>query len=206
MQRALALAHVMKHRQPRLYDDELIIGNVSSKRVGANFYPEGTSVNIIEDLFKLQDRPIKLKLSRREQLELAALAADNVFTNMGARAFAKPGYTGELLEILTPKRYIVTEEAGVGHQVGDYRRLVAEGLVETDRIAARCLETRTLPDGAPADADQLAFYRSLRITIDGIRAMATNLADAAEREALRSDLSDTRRVSRSPSPPCADLS
>lgn len=194
VQRALALAHVMKHRQPRLYDDELIIGNVSSKRVGANFYPEGTSVNIIEDLFKLQDRPIKLKLSRREQLELAALAADNVFTNMGARAFARPGFTGELLEILTPKRYIVTEEAGVGHQVGDYRRLVEEGLVETDRIAARCLDTRTLPDGTPADADQLAFYRSLRITIDGIRAMATNLADAAERDALRTDISDQRRA------------
>lgn len=194
VKRAMALAYVMSHRQPRLYDDELIIGNVTSRRVGANFYPEGTSVNIVEDLLKLEDRPIKLKLTPREKLELAALAADNTFTNMGVRAFGRSGYIGELRELLIPKRYIVTEEAGVGHQVGDYRRLVAEGLVETDRIAARCLEMHTLPNGAPAAADQLAFYRSLRITIDGIRTMALNLAEAAEREALRADISDTRRA------------
>src|SRR5664280_3333124 len=47
--RAQALQYIFSHRQPRIYEDELIIGNMTSKRIAANYYIEGGSINILED-------------------------------------------------------------------------------------------------------------------------------------------------------------
>ena len=193
VRRAMALAYVMSQRQPRIYDDELVIGNVSSKRVAANYYPEGASINIVEDIWRLENRTVPLKLSLREKGELLSLAADNVLTNMAVRAFLRPGGLRQMQELLQPQRYVVTEEAGIAHHIGDFHGVVTTGLCVADRVAAHVLESGRLPEGGVADADQLAFYKALRITIGGIRRMAENLAAAAEQAALRSDLSAGRR-------------
>ena len=66
VQRALALNYIFSHRKPRIYDGELIIGNMTSKRIAANYYIEGGSINILEDVFRLGKRTIPLKLSGRE--------------------------------------------------------------------------------------------------------------------------------------------
>ena len=50
VRRALALSHIYSNRKPRIYKDELIIGNMTSKRIAANYYPEGGSINILEDI------------------------------------------------------------------------------------------------------------------------------------------------------------
>ena len=62
------LAYIYANRKPRIYDDELIIGNMSSKRIAANYYPEGGSVNILEDIFRLERRQIPIVMDASERI------------------------------------------------------------------------------------------------------------------------------------------
>jgi formate C-acetyltransferase len=192
VRRAKALAHVMSHRRPRVYDHELIIGNMTGRRIAANYYPEGGSVNILEDVFRLERRAIPIKLSGSEKIRLVAMGLGNLHRSIGGKALLRPGRTKHFLDFFRARRYFVTEEAGVSHQVGGYGQVVRHGLKRADEAAQRCLDQDALPDGSPLNDDQRAFYRSIRITIDGLKAMAANLADEAERLAGEAGLSPGR--------------
>lgn len=193
IRRAMAIAYILSHRLPKIYDNELIIGNMTSKRVAANYYPEGGSINILEDLFRLENRQIPIHLTTREKIQLAVIGIKTGLTSVGGQALLRPGRISHFLDFFTAKRYFITEEAGIGHQVGNYMDMVHHGLVRSDIMAEKCLDTRTLNDGTPLSSDQEAFFKSVRITIAGIRQMAANLADAAEKKAGESGITDERR-------------
>ena len=193
VRRAKALAYVYEHRTPQLWDDELILGSVSTKRVGANYYHEGGSINILEDLFRLKKRQVPIHLSFKEKLRLVGIGLRTAFDSVGARALLRPGRISHFLDFFIAKRYFITEEAGIAHQVGGYWNVVHHGLKRVDEVARRCLETRVLPDQSPINPDQEAFYRSVRIAINGIRSMANNLADEAQRIADNPDTKPTRK-------------
>ncbi len=193
VRRAQALAYVFSQRRPRVYPDELIVGNMTSKRIASNYYQEGGSVNIVEDVWRLKHRAIPLHLSLAEKAYLVSVAARKGVTSVGGRAMLRPGRVSHFIDIFRAKRHFVTEEAGVGHQVGDYRMVVHEGLRSVDEEATRRLESGTMPDGVALTKDQEAFFRSVRITIEGIRQMAANLAGEAERQAQEPGISLERR-------------
>ncbi|MBO8157956.1 pyruvate formate lyase family protein [Thermosyntropha sp.] len=194
VKRAKALAYVFSHRKPRIYNHELIIGNMTSKRIAANYYPEGGSINILEDIFRLEKRAVPLHLSPREKLHLFYLGIRNLKRSVGWEAFLKhPGRISYLINnTFLAQRYFVTEVAGISHQAGNYWNIVHHGLRRADEIARTCLETKKLIDGTPLNDDQIAFYNAIRITIDGICKMAANLADEAERLAALPETSPER--------------
>ncbi len=194
VRRAEALAYIFSHREPRIYPGELIVGNMTSKRIAANYYPEGGSVNILEDIFRLERRQIPIHLSTREKIELVRIAVQGVWTSVGGRALLRPGRIMHFLDFFAAKRYFITEEAGIGHQVGGYSAVVHKGLRHADETAARCLERRRLEDGTPLTAYQEAFYQSIRIAVAGIRTMAENLAARAEEMAASSGVTPERRT------------
>jgi formate C-acetyltransferase len=193
VRRARSIAHVMANRKPRVYDDELIVGNMTSKRVAANYYPEGASLNIIEDIGRLDDRVVPIRLSLAEKARLVRIGAATLRDSVLYHALVSPARISHVWDMMHAERYIVTEQAGVSHQVGNYARVIREGLVSADEQAADCLARDATPDGARLDADQRAFYESIRIIAAGIRAMATKLADEAARCSRAPGLSAERR-------------
>ncbi len=192
VRRAKALAYVMTHRRPRVYADELILGNMTSKRIAANFYPEGGSVNILEDLHRLDRRPNPYELSWEERLEMARLGLRGMPNSVGGRALLRPGRVAHFVDFFRARRYFITEEAGIGHQVPGYGDVVSRGLRQVDRAARRRLENNALPDGTRLSPAQVAFFRAVRIVLVGVREMARNLADEAERIASSGDVSIER--------------
>lgn len=178
--RAQKLAYLFSRRRPRIFDHELVIGNISSKRIGANYYPEGGSVNILEDIFRLEKKQAPFHLSVGDKLQLLRVGLSGVFSSVGGKALLKPGRMKHFVDFFNATRYFITEEAGVSHQVGGYPEVVRHGLKRPYRAAQECLEKGTLPDATALDADQQAFFRSVILTIDGIGAMAANLATEAE--------------------------
>ena len=193
VRRASAIAHVMANRQPRVYEDELILGNMTSKRVAANYYPEGASMHLLEDIARLDDRVVPIRLSLAEKAKLLRIAAATIRDSVLYHALVSPSRIGHVRDLVHAERYIVTEQAGVAHQVGNYARVIREGLVTADEQAADCLARDATPRGARLDADQRAFYESIRIISTGIRTMAANLADEADRRARAPGLSAARR-------------
>ncbi len=193
VRRAMAIAYILSHRSPKIYDNELIIGNMTSKRVAANYYPEGGSINILEDLFRLENRQIPIFLTPKEKMQLAGIGIKTGLTSVGGLALLRPGRISHFLDFFRAKRYFITEEAGIGHQVGNYMDVVHHGLVRSDLKAKKCLDTRTMEGRTPISQDQEAFFKSIRIVIKGIRQMAANLADAAEKKAGEKGITDARR-------------
>lgn len=183
VRRARELAYIYSHRQPRVYADEQIIGNMTSRRVAANYYIEGGSVNILEDVLRLEKKATRIEMPWRERASLVGIGIANLFRSVGGKALLRPGRFRHFLDFFTAKRYFITEEAGVGHQCGDYRMVVHQGLKSADEEARLRLEAGALADGTPLDDDRVAFFESVRITIEGIRRMASNLAVEAERQA-----------------------
>jgi len=193
VRRATAIAYVMANRSPRVYEDELILGNMTSKRVAANYYPEGASMHLLEDIARLDDRVVPIRLSFAEKAKLLRIAAATLRDSVLYHALAAPSRIGHVRDLVRAERFIVTEQAGVAHQVGNYARVIREGLVTADEQAADCLARDATPEGIRLDADQRAFYKSMRIISVGIRTMAANLADEADRCARAPGLSAARR-------------
>jgi len=194
VRRAMALAYMFSHRKPRLYPDELIVGNMTSKRIAANYYIEGGTVNILEDIWRLDRKATVIRMDWPERLSMLYIGLRDIFKSVAGKALLRPGRFRHFLDFFMAKRYFITEESGIAHQVGDYGMVVREGLRRADEEASARLESGTLADGTPLDEDKKAFFRSVRMTIEGIRRMAGNLADEAEREASRPGVSPERRA------------
>jgi formate C-acetyltransferase len=193
VRRAKALRYLLANRKPRIYADELIVGNISSKRIAANYYPEGASVNILEDLPRLEGKAVPLHLTGSEKKKLLSLGVWGARRSIAVRALTRWGGGSHFAQLLKPRRYIVTEEAGISHQVGNYADVVEKGLEDVDHRAACCLAEMRAENGSIATADQLAFWESLRIAIAGIRVMALRLAKECERIARAPGVCDRRR-------------
>jgi len=194
IRRAKALAYIFSNRLPRIYQDELIIGNMTSKRIAANYYPEGGSINILEDLFKLEKRQTPLKLSSKEKRKLLSIAMGSVFDSIGAKALLRPDRISHFLNFFRAKRYFVTEEAGIGHQVGGYYNVVHHGLIKVEKEAVSYLESGKSFQGQQLTDDQIAFYQSVKIIIKSICNMALNLAEKAEKMANSAGISAKRNA------------
>jgi len=156
--RALALQYIFSNRKPRIYDGELIIGNMTSKRIASNYYIEGGSINILEDITRLEKRTIPLTLTGMEKAELLRIGLQNAFKSVGGKALLKPARLSHFLDFFRAKRYFITEEAGIGHQVGNYRMVVHEGLRRLFEEAKKRLEEGKLANGSPLDGLIKYFY------------------------------------------------
>lgn len=194
LKRAKSLAYVFRHRKPSIYEGELIAGNLSSKRTAANYYIESASSGVVEDVFRLRKRPVPIVLTLREKLTLLRLVLKHSSSSIPGRTFFHFGRFSSLFTcVLNPKRFIVTELAGVSHQVPDYRLIVEKGLKHVDDTAKKYLEDNKNAKGETLSIEQAAFYEGTRIVIAGIKDMAANLAKEALRLAGESGASAQRR-------------
>lgn len=195
VKRAITLAYVMSGRTPKIYSGELIIGNMSSKRIASNYYPEGGSSQILEDLFCLGSRKtVPIKLSVFEKMSLLYTGVRHYFESIGWYAFGRPKRILSLWKyVFNAKRFILTEAAGVSHQIPDYETVVNHGLKKADRAALEALESGCSRTGANLTENQIAFYRSVRIVISGIRQMSKNLSNEAMRLSELTETSPERK-------------
>lgn len=195
VRRAECLAFILERRTPRIYPFEAIAGNMSSKRIAANYYPEGGSSHILEDLFNLDKRAVPLALSFSEKVCLLFTGIVTFHWSTGAKAFGSLSRMALLwTRVLGARSYILTEIAGVSHQIPDYDLVVTKGLCFLDDQAKTALEQGITPEGEVLDDDQRAFYQSVRIVLAGIRTMAANLETEALRLASLSEGEENKRV------------
>ncbi len=195
VKRSLTLAHVLSSRKPRIYNHELIAGNMTSKRIAANYYQEGVSFNIIADIFRLEKRAVPLKLTLSEKIQLIGISVKSIFSSVASRVFLfKPWRSHFLINsMIFPKRYFLTEPTGISHQIGGYWNVVRHGLQRADKISLKRLESGKTEDGTILTENQTAFYKSNRIIIQGIRDMAKNIAIEAEKISHTSGISSERK-------------
>ena len=208
VQRAETLCQVLRLRSARIYPDELLVGNFSSRRVGGSIMPELHGVAQLLDMHRLETRPVNpLEIAPEDRAALAREVLPYWATrHLAARAFPLHRAPGFYREALDARKYLINEASGISHLVPDYALLLREG---TSGIARQAAWRRQ----RAANQDARDFYLAVQIVCRGVEAMAANLAREAlalarrERDPIRrSELEEIARTCRQvPAQPAASL-
>ncbi len=173
--RARAVAHVLQNLDVKIYPDELLVGSVTGKRIGAPIYPEFVGVLIWPELASLRQRAVDaFEISDEEIGELE----QDIFPFWMDKVLA-----WHVQEFLSPPQplsllfkggfFVLTEAAGISHTAPDFEKLIRVGL---EGIKEEASERIREMDGAPVSDPELlrarSFYRAVEVSCDGVIAFA----------------------------------
>ncbi len=198
IRRARAMSHVLNNLDVEIYADELLVGSVTSKRVGALIFPEFVGVLIWPELANLRERqvdPLGINDDEIEELseEIFPFWMDKVLA-WHAQEYLSPPEPMSLL--FKGGLFVLTEAAGISHTAPDFEKLISVGL-EGIREEARMKigELDHLPAGECEEVGRRSFYRAVDIICSGViefaqryRAEALRLADEEADPVRRSEL------------------
>ncbi len=165
---AKALRHILANKSVRIYPDELIVGNMGSRRVSAITQPELAGVFMSEDLLWIGRRKTTpLRISWPDRLRLLLRVMPYWLTrNMNFQAFKDRRHLLRYIrEQLRPAHYLINEAGGIGHFLPAYDRMLRWG------IEGYLLHMRD---------KEGPLYDAARIACEGLLAYAGRLAEEAE--------------------------
>ena len=191
VRKAKALRHILANKSACIYPDELIVGNVGSRRVSAITQPELAGVFMSEDLLWIERRKTTaLRISWSDRLKLLTRVIPYwLFRNMNVRAFKNPVHLLRYVrEQLRPTFYLINEAGGIGHFLPGYENMIRLGI-------RGYMESMRGKEGP--------LYEAARIACEGLAAFAEHLAAEAERMAgeeedpvRKEELAEIARVCR----------
>jgi pyruvate formate-lyase/glycerol dehydratase family glycyl radical enzyme len=203
IQIAEALQAVLIDKSIKIYADELIVGNFSSKRVGGSIFPELHGVAVLADICKFAKRETNpLAVSRKEILRLIGVVPFWLFRFLAMRVKLPLWQKMALIrDQLTNKFSIINESGGISHLAPNYEKLLAIG---TDGIKG---EVTGHQQKTPKGSEQWYFYEAVKIIVEALarfgeryaflaEELATSETDPARRSELNNIASVCRRVPR----------
>lgn len=191
VRKAKAFRHLMSSKSAIIFPDELIAGNMGTRRKSAIIQPELSGViSMITDLARIEKRSTNpMRISRRDRLKLFTRVVPYwSFRNLVFRAFYPR--IGRFLryaaEQLNATYYLINEAGGIGHFLPNYERIL--------KIGIRGYIEELEKGGTD-------FHRAAIIACEGIVAYAGKLAAEAarlaeiERDAeRRAELKEIERI------------
>ena len=175
---AKATHYILSNMTPTIYPHELIVGSLTTRRVGAPIYPELAGVPMMEELWKIDRRETNpLKITLKDKLTLMTRVIPYwVNRDIVARAFPtlkqRISYT---LDQLNAKFYIINEAGGISHFAPDYSIVIRRGI---DDLIGEVEERRKGARGAKGEKRE--FYRAQKIALEGVLALSENYARRAQ--------------------------
>lgn len=190
---ARALAHLLAQTTLRIYDDELVVGNPSSHRIGAPIHPDLGGLLMLPELPALASRainPLQIEAEQRRRLE------QEIFPFWFSRSvLARAPLAARDPELqntlVSGRRFVLTQFAGISHVTPDYAAVVEKGFeglladVEAARAVARGdSASRFLDAAAIATRAAIAFGARWQVHCAAEAAREPDPVRAAELRAL----------------------
>ena len=189
IQMAEALREVLLQKSIKIYPDELIVGNFSSKRVGGSIYPELHGIVVMQDIFKFSKRETNpLEISKSEIWKLLKIVPFWLFRFMAFRAHeSKLETLAFIIDQLKGYYYIINESGGIAHLAPDYEKLISVG---TEGIIS---EVNELQKEAHRNSHKWNFYEAVKIIAEGLARFGQRYSDLAKQMADMESDSDRRQ-------------
>ena len=176
VQRALALAHVLGHRQPIVHEGLSVLGTTTEHRIGAPVYPELDGTLLWPELGDPDHRATGSCGISHEDAQSLANDVLPAWMFDGLRHHWRMEPHGELRD----GRFIIGEPEGLASAVPDFKTVLNRGL----RVLSR--ESRDAASAAPTQA-QKDFHASVATCLDAVCDYAVRVAEEAERVARELD-------------------
>ncbi|MGD0274542.1 MAG: pyruvate formate lyase family protein [Syntrophales bacterium] len=172
VRRAKALRHILENKSVKIFPDELIAGNVGSRRISALIQPELAGVIMGTELLWIDKRKTTpMKMSWPDRLQILLRVFPYWATrSMAVRAFGHriPWLMRYVKEQLSATYYLINEAGGIGHFLPNYERMLEQGI--QGYLAAIAGKEGPL-------------YEAARIACEGVITYAGRLADEVESQA-----------------------
>lgn len=177
MQIAEALRSVLREKSVKVYDDELIVGNFSSKRVAGSIYPELHGFAMTERLASFPTRAVNpLEITPHEITALKRVRRSWLRRSIPYLAYGMPWRKARLvLDQHAARYYAINELAGIAHIVPDYATLLeigTEGLISRARSASA---------GFVRGTREAAFLDAVVVAAEGLEEFAERYSVEANR-------------------------
>ena len=216
IRRARAVARILRKLDVNIYPDELIVGGITSKPVGAIIYPEFIGLLIWPELDMLREREVdSLQISDEEIQELNGeifpFWQDKLLADY-ADDFTAPPTPLSLLEKFG--FFLLTEAGGISHTAPDFEKILGvgvQGLIEEAKATIRDMDS-----SSAADSEELRkrpFYQAVQVVCEGViefaqryRQEALRLAELETDPARKSELMEIAEVcKRVPAQPASSF-
>jgi len=170
IRKARAFHYVLKNKSVKIYPNELIVGNVGSKRKSAIMHPELAGIFVSQDLLWIDKRkttPLRISWPERFYL-LFRVIPYWIFRSMVIRAFYPRVFKllRYLIEQLGARYYLINEVAGIGHFLPNYEEVLKKGI-------------KGYLDSMEGKSKDL--HAAARIACDGIVGYARRISEEASR-------------------------
>ncbi len=193
IRKAKALAHLLRHKSVRIFGDELICGNIGTRRKSVIIQPELAGVFLSQELLWIDRRKTTpFQISWPDRLRLLFRVMPYWLTrNMIVRSFI-PGHVRRLIryagEQLNATYYLVNVAAGIGHFLPNYEKMLKLGV----KGYLKTIEGKEADlHGASRVACEGLIEYSLRMA-----QLADRLADNEQDESRRDELREMARICR----------
>jgi formate C-acetyltransferase len=172
LRQARALEHILRHLTVRIDPDELIVGSITGKPLGAGVYPEGVAGRLLGELPRIAQRDCNtFTIAPDEQRELTEDILpywQGKTTEDVARTYWSPAVAANFQKVAP---FILTEVGGIGHMLINHERVLERGLLAVADEARSKLR----------DTERRAFYEAVETAARAVVAWANRYADEAER-------------------------
>ncbi|MBN2299420.1 MAG: formate acetyltransferase [Deltaproteobacteria bacterium] len=192
IRKARALRYLLQNKSVNIFKDELIVGNVGSKRKSAIMQPELAGVFMCEELLWIDRRktnPYQVPWSERKRL-LTKVIPYWLTRNMVLRAFRGRliHLANYVVEQLRATKYLINEAGGIGHFLPNYEKILRLGIKGYLELMAE---------------NDTVLSEAAKIACEGVASYAGNLASQAESLAMNeadptraAELSEIARICR----------
>jgi pyruvate formate-lyase/glycerol dehydratase family glycyl radical enzyme len=195
---ARALAFILERQTLRIYDDELVVGNLTAHRIAAAIHPDFGGMLLLPELRRLARRPVNpLRVSDEQIRRLESQVFPFWFTRSIMTRTPLLAQDPALQNTLLRGRdFVLTQFAGISHVTPDYPAVLAKGFlgilaeIEAASALAATAEERAFYDaGALAARAAVAFGRRWAAHCTARADTQADTARAAELRALAAILS-----------------
>ncbi len=181
---ARAVNYFLSNKAPLFFDGSLLAGSTTSKPFGAPVYPEYTGLPIWPELDTISTRkqnPLKLAKKDADRLNFKIFP---YWMERNILEYTRKKYDNpQCMRLFERIVFFLATKAGcISHTVPDFRVVLNKGVAHImESAVSRATDIKKKADLSPEDDQKLAFYKAVKIAMQGVLAYAENLSKEADK-------------------------
>ena len=174
IRRAKALHKILSNLSVNIWSDELIVGSITSKELGAGIYPEGIGGWIDGELDQLKERVPNPFLVKPEDVEKLRKEVFPYWEGKHLPDICESVWPKDVSDIhYSGYAFVISEFAGFGHIVLNHEKVLTTGLTGVIKEADEHLSESE-------DPEKRNFYKAVKIVCQAVIDFANRYAEKAE--------------------------
>ncbi|MCK5589980.1 MAG: hypothetical protein KAI09_03275, partial [Dehalococcoidales bacterium] len=174
IRRAKALRKILSNLSVNIWSGELIVGNITSRELGAGIYPETIGGWIDGELDQLKERVPNPFLVKPEDVEKLRKEVFPYWEGKNIPDIVDSLWPKDVGDIhFSGQAFVLTEFAGFGHIVLNHEKVLSRGLAEVIKEADKYLSES-------ADSEKRNFYEAVKIVCQAVIDFVNRYAEKAE--------------------------